>query len=102
MCCPEPFWLLRFGLEEKFDYNSTDFVAGSDRYDVFDAVGKSSFVNCRQLLAPGGTYVTTLPMPSLFFWSAVQSIAGIFSKETRKGNSGSTEREGSCLSLSVG
>src|SRR5262249_40605170 len=55
-----------------------------DRYDViFDAVGKSSFLNCRQLLAPGGTYVTTLPAPNLFFWSSVQSIAGIFGNAKR-------------------
>ena len=53
-------------------------MAGLDRFDViFDAVGKSSFVSCRPLLASGGTYVTTLPTPSLFFWSGVQSIAGI-------------------------
>jgi NADPH:quinone reductase-like Zn-dependent oxidoreductase len=66
------------------DYSSKDFMAGLDRYDViFDAVGKSSFVNCRLLLAPGGTYVTTLPTPSLFFWSGVQSIAGIFGNAKR-------------------
>src|ERR1700730_19434713 len=59
-------------------------MAGSDRYDViFDAVGKSSFVSCRQLLASGGTYVTTLPTPSVFFWSGVQSIAGIFRNPKR-------------------
>jgi NADPH:quinone reductase-like Zn-dependent oxidoreductase len=59
-------------------------MAGLDRFDViFDAVGKSSFVSCRLLLAPGGTYVTTLPTPSLFFWSGVQSIAGIFSNAKR-------------------
>jgi NADPH:quinone reductase-like Zn-dependent oxidoreductase len=59
-------------------------MAGLDRFDViFDAVGKSSFVNCVPLLAPGGTYVTTLPTPSLFFRSGVQSIARIFSKTKR-------------------
>jgi NADPH:quinone reductase-like Zn-dependent oxidoreductase len=59
-------------------------MAGSNRYDViFDAVGKSSFVSCRQVLAPGGSYVTTLPTPSLFFLSGVQSIAGIFSNAKR-------------------
>ena len=59
-------------------------MAGLDRFDViFDAVGTSSFVSCRPLLAPGGTYVTTLPTPSLFFWSGVQSIAGIFSNAKR-------------------
>jgi NADPH:quinone reductase-like Zn-dependent oxidoreductase len=59
-------------------------MAGLDRFDViFDAVGKSSFVSCRPLLVPGGTYVTTLPTPSLFFWGGVQSIAGIFRNAKR-------------------
>jgi NADPH:quinone reductase-like Zn-dependent oxidoreductase len=72
------------GADHVIDYSSKDFMAGLDRYDViFDAVGKSSFVNCRQLLAPGGTYVSTLPTPNLFFWSSVQSIAGIFGNSKR-------------------
>ena len=72
------------GADYVIDYSGKDFTAQLDRYDViFDAVGKSSFVACRPLLAPGGTYVTTLPKPSLFFWSGVQSIAGTFSKVKR-------------------
>ena len=60
------------GADHVFDYSSKDFMAGLDRFDViFDAVGKSSFVSCQPLLAPGETYVTTLPTPSLFFWSGV-------------------------------
>jgi NADPH:quinone reductase-like Zn-dependent oxidoreductase len=66
------------GADDVIDYSGKDFMAGLNRFDViFDAVGKSSFVNFGPLLAPGGTYVTTLPTPSLFFWSGVQSIAGI-------------------------
>jgi NADPH:quinone reductase-like Zn-dependent oxidoreductase len=72
------------GADHVIDYNSKSVMTGSDRYDlIFDAVGKSSFVNCRSLLAPGGTYVTTLPNLSLFFWSGVQSIAGIFDNAKR-------------------
>jgi NADPH:quinone reductase-like Zn-dependent oxidoreductase len=60
------------GADYVIDYSGKDFTAQLDRYDViFDAVGKSSFVACRPLLAPGGTYVTTLPKPSVFFWSGV-------------------------------
>jgi NADPH:quinone reductase-like Zn-dependent oxidoreductase len=60
-------------------YDSTDFATLPDRYDViFDAVAKSSFPVCRPLLNLGGIYVTTLPGPSIFFWAAVQSIAGFF------------------------
>jgi hypothetical protein len=29
-------------------------------------------------LAPGGTYVTTLPSPDLFFWGLVQRLAKLF------------------------
>jgi NADPH:quinone reductase-like Zn-dependent oxidoreductase len=72
------------GADRVIDYSAKDFMADLGRYDViFDAVGKSTFVSCRQLLAPGGTYVTTLPTPGLFFWSGIQSIAGIFSKAKR-------------------
>jgi NADPH:quinone reductase-like Zn-dependent oxidoreductase len=84
-CGPSNIEFVRsLGADHVIDYSSKEFMAGLDRYDViFDAVGKSSFVNCRPLLAPGGTYVTTLPTPSLFFWSGVQSIAGIFGKAKR-------------------
>jgi NADPH:quinone reductase-like Zn-dependent oxidoreductase len=84
-CGPSNIEFVRLlGADHVIDYSSKDFMAGLDRYDViFDAVGKSSFVNCRPLLAPGGTYVTTLPTPSLFFWSGVQSIAGIFGNAKR-------------------
>jgi len=72
------------GADNVIDYSSKDFMTSLDRFEViFDAVGRSSFVNCRQLLAPGGTYVSTLPTPSLFFWSGVQSIAGIFGHAKR-------------------
>jgi NADPH:quinone reductase-like Zn-dependent oxidoreductase len=72
------------GADHVIDYSGKDFMADVDHFDViFDAVGKSSFVNCGPLLAPGGTYVTTLPTPSLFFWTGVQSIAGIFRNAKR-------------------
>ena len=72
------------GADRVIDYGDKDAMADLGRYDViFDAVGKSTFDGCRQLLAPGGTYVTTLPTPGLFFWSGIQSIAGIFSKAKR-------------------
>src|ERR1700730_16482500 len=72
------------GADHVIDYSGKDFMAGLDRFDViFDAVGKSSFASCQPHLAPGGTYVTTLPTPSLFFLSGVQSIAGIFRSSKR-------------------
>jgi NADPH:quinone reductase-like Zn-dependent oxidoreductase len=68
LCGPSNIEFIQsLGAEQVIDYSSKDFMAGLDRYDViFDAVGKYSFVICRPLLAPRGTYVTTLPTPSLF------------------------------------
>ena len=67
------------GADFVIDYSRQNILDGRDRYDViFDAVGKSSFSACRQALAPGGTYVTTLPSPDLFFWGPVQRVAKLF------------------------
>jgi NADPH:quinone reductase-like Zn-dependent oxidoreductase len=84
-CGPSNIAFVRsLGADHVIDYSSKDFMAGLARYDViFDAVGKSSFPLCRPLLAPGGTYVTTLPRPSLFFWNGIQSMAGIFGNAKR-------------------
>ncbi len=45
---------------------------------VFNAVAKSSFEACRQVLKPQGIYVSTLPSPSVFLWGAMQKAAGCF------------------------
>ena len=84
-CGPSNIEFVRsLGADRVIDYSRKNFMASLDRYDViFDAVGKSSFVSCRPLLKPGGTYVTTWPTPSLFFWSGIQSIAGIFRNARR-------------------
>ncbi len=72
------------GADRVICYSDTDFTAEPDRYDIiFDTVAKSSFSVCRPLLKDGGIYVTTLPNLSLIFWSAIQSIAGIFGKAKR-------------------
>jgi NADPH:quinone reductase-like Zn-dependent oxidoreductase len=50
------------GADRVIDYGSEDFTRGSERYDlIFDAVSMSSFSACRNVLAPGGRYVNTLP-----------------------------------------
>jgi len=42
------------------DYETTDFTVDVERYDfVFDAVGKSSYRECRGLLRPGGIFAST-------------------------------------------
>ncbi|MGH6795813.1 MAG: NADP-dependent oxidoreductase [Methylocella sp.] len=72
------------GADHVINYSGNDIPTQLVCYNViFDAVAKSSFAVCQPLLAPGGIYVTTLPTPSLFFWSGIQSIAGILRKVKR-------------------
>lgn len=55
------------GADRVVDYRETDFTREEAQYDlIFDAVGKQSFFNCTRVLAPSGTYVSTLPSAELF------------------------------------
>jgi NADPH:quinone reductase-like Zn-dependent oxidoreductase len=66
------------GADRVIDYSREDFIHGADRYDtVFDAVAMSTFGVCRQVLKPGGTYVSTLPSPSVFLWGPLQGVASL-------------------------
>jgi len=48
------------------DYRTTDYLSEGKKYDViYDAVGKESFLTCRHILKPGGTYINTLPRPKI-------------------------------------
>jgi NADPH:quinone reductase-like Zn-dependent oxidoreductase len=48
------------GADKVIDYTKEDFTKDTDRYDfVFDAVGKSSFGQCKPLLLPGGVYISS-------------------------------------------
>ena len=48
------------GADEVIDYEKQDFTATDKTFDaVFDAVGKSSFGRCKQLLKKRGIYVST-------------------------------------------
>ncbi len=48
------------GADRVIDYTKDDFTKDGKKYNyVFDAVGKSSFFKCRQLLKPGGIYIST-------------------------------------------
>ena len=48
------------GADRVIDYTAEDFTRDDRRYDVvLDAVGKSSFGQCRRLLKPGGIYIST-------------------------------------------
>jgi len=48
------------GANEVIDYTKDDFTKNGQMYDVvFDAVGKSSFFRCRNLIKKGGIYFST-------------------------------------------
>jgi NADPH:quinone reductase-like Zn-dependent oxidoreductase len=48
------------GADRVIDRTTTDFTVDTHRYDlVFDAVGKCSFWQCRKLLKPRGTWMST-------------------------------------------
>jgi len=48
------------GADRVIDYESEDFTAHGETYDVvFDAVGKTSFARCKPLVRPGGVFLAT-------------------------------------------
>jgi NADPH:quinone reductase-like Zn-dependent oxidoreductase len=48
------------GASKVIDYTKEDFTKDDQKYNfVFDAVGKSSFFKCKQLLQPGGVYISS-------------------------------------------
>ena len=50
----------QLGADRVVDRTTTDFTADTERYDlVFDAVGKCSFRQCRDLLKPHGIWTST-------------------------------------------
>ena len=63
------------GADPVIDYTRADFTRRSGTYDVIlDAVATSSFGACRLVLSAAGTYISTLPSPSVLFWSAAQAV----------------------------
>lgn len=52
--------VLALGASSVIDYETTDFTATDQRFDlVLDAVGKSTFLRTRHLLKPQGTYMSS-------------------------------------------
>jgi len=48
------------GADKVIDYTKEDFTKEDQIYNyVFDTVGKSSFFKCKQLLKPGGVYISS-------------------------------------------
>lgn len=55
-------YVTSLGIAKVIDYAQEDWTKIEQKYDIiFDAVAKSSFWHCRQLLKPQGIYITTLP-----------------------------------------
>ena len=61
VCGTEHLELVKgLGADRVIDYTAQDFTRDAQRYDVvLDAVGKSSFLRCRRLLKPGGSYLSS-------------------------------------------
>jgi NADPH:quinone reductase-like Zn-dependent oxidoreductase len=66
VCSTDNLDLVRsLGADYVIDYTEKDFTQSGQTYDiVFDAVGKRSFLECKDSLATGGVYLTTGPSPS--------------------------------------
>jgi NADPH:quinone reductase-like Zn-dependent oxidoreductase len=48
------------GADDVIDYATTDFVTGGPRFDMMlDTVGNRSLLDCRRVLVPTGTFVST-------------------------------------------
>jgi len=62
------------GADQVIDYTQTDFTKAKQSYDViFDAVGKSSFAQCKTALTPTGMYLSTVPSLTILLqmlWTA--------------------------------
>lgn len=64
------------GADQVIDYTREDFTTNGQAYDViFDAVGKSSFSQCRGSLTPGGVYLSTALTTTILlqmFWTRLR------------------------------
>ena len=60
VCNAKNFKLVKtLGVAEVIDYTKDDFTTNGQTYDVvFDAVGKSSFFRCKNLIKNGGKYLS--------------------------------------------
>ena len=85
-------WVEALGAHRVLDYQTVEVhdpqsLQGAPPYDaVFDAVGVHDLERCRPVLAPGGTYVTTIPRPrQMLSWagSAVRHRLGVAKSKGR-------------------
>ena len=69
VCGGENFALVRsLGADKLIDYKTQDFTKDNEQYDfIFDDVGKTSFLKCKQLLTKKGIYSFANGLGNLFF-----------------------------------
>jgi len=92
VCAGENSELVRsWGADKIIDYKTEDFTKENGQYDfVIDAVGKSSFVKCKQLLKEKGIYAPSGGFENLFLVLLTPLLGGkkvLFPKDA-KGNLG--------------
>ncbi len=70
----------KLGADHVINYEKEDFTRLNTQYDiVFDAVAKSSFSESKRVIKRKGTYITTIPKPSVMLR---QIINPLLSKKT--------------------
>jgi len=63
------------GADHVIDYATTDFTAGTERYDlIFDLAGSQPVGRCRRVLTPGGVYVASTSKLSVLFAAMLTSV----------------------------
>ncbi len=69
--------VMSLGAARVIDYTAEDFTRSAETYDiVFDAVGKSTFTNCKGLLKPGGCYLSTVLTAGILLQMLWTSLVG--------------------------
>ncbi len=55
----------RLGADRVIDYHSQNILKQDKKYDIFfDVFGNSNFKKVKQILKPGGIYISTIPSPA--------------------------------------
>ena len=63
------------GADHVIDYATTDFTAGTARYDlIFDLAGSQPIRRCRDVLTPGGVYVASTSRLGVLFRAMLLSV----------------------------
>lgn len=80
VCGPDSVDLVKqLGADQVINYKETDFTKEAEKYEVvFDAVGKSSLDECRNILTAEGTYVTTHPSVK----GILEKVTTLFARQT--------------------